>query len=101
MQELFASLSGHVQENIMGMRVLKAFAQEKPQKDAFEDECDTMRAANVSLNDASALLSPVIELIFGASLCLPKALPANRAKPSVHQAQKKANRMKKMPSLCP
>ena len=30
-QELFASLSGHVQENIMGMRVLKAFAQEKPQ----------------------------------------------------------------------
>ncbi|MBQ8954591.1 MAG: ABC transporter ATP-binding protein [Clostridia bacterium] len=69
-QELFASLSGHVQENIMGMRVLKAFAQEKAQKDEFEQECDTMRAANVSLNDASALLSPVIELIFGASFVI-------------------------------
>ena len=69
-QELFASLSGHVQENIMGMRVLKAFAQEKPQKEAFDAECDTMRAANVSLNDASALLSPVIELIFGASFVI-------------------------------
>ncbi|MBO4886560.1 MAG: ABC transporter ATP-binding protein [Clostridia bacterium] len=69
-QELFAALSGHVQENIMGMRVLKAFAQEKAQKEAFEKECDTMRAANVSLNDASALLSPVIELIFGASFVI-------------------------------
>ena len=69
-QELFASLSGHVQENIMGMRVLKAFAQEKAQNEVFEKECDTMRAANVSLNDASALLSPVIELIFGASFVI-------------------------------
>ena len=69
-QELFTSLSGHVQENIMGMRVLKAFAQEKSQKEVFEQECDTMRAANVSLNDASALLSPVIELIFGASFVI-------------------------------
>ncbi len=69
-QELFASLSGHVQENIMGMRVLKAFAQERSQKDDFEKECDTMRAANVSLNDASALLSPAIELIFGASFVI-------------------------------
>ena len=69
-QGLFASLSGHVQENIMGMRVLKAFAQEKAQTEAFEEECDTMRAANVSLNDASALLNPVIELIFGASFVI-------------------------------
>ena len=69
-QELFAALSGHVQENIMGMRVLKAFAQEKAQKEVFEGECDTMRAANVRLNDASALLSPVIELIFGASFVI-------------------------------
>ena len=69
-QELFALLSAHVQENIMGMRVLKAFAQEKPQKADFENECDTMRAANVRLNDASALLTPVIELIFGASFVI-------------------------------
>ena len=32
-QELFSQLSGHVQENINGMRVLKAFAQEKHQYD--------------------------------------------------------------------
>ena len=30
-QDMFSKISGHVQENINGMRVIKAFAQEKPQ----------------------------------------------------------------------
>ena len=66
-QELFASISGHVQENINGMRVLKAFAQEEAQNQVFAGESETMRKANVSLNDTSALTQPVMKLLFGLS----------------------------------
>ena len=66
-QELFSSISGHVQENINGMRVLKAFAQEKPQEEAFAEESDEKRRANIRLYHASALLQPMIAVIFGLS----------------------------------
>lgn len=66
-QEMFANISGHVQENINGMRVLKAFAQEKAQNEAYAKESDDMRKANVSLNDTSALTTPVMTVIFGIS----------------------------------
>lgn len=66
-QELFSSISGHVQENINGMRVLKAFAQEKPQEEVFAEESDEKRRANISLYHASALLQPMIAVIFGIS----------------------------------
>jgi len=66
-QELFTNISGHVQENINGMRVLKAFAQEKAQNDVFAEESETMRKANVDLNDTSALTQPIMKLLFGLS----------------------------------
>ena len=66
-QELFSSISGHVQENINGMRVLKAFALEKPQEVAFAEESDEKRRANISLYRASALLQPMIQVVFGLS----------------------------------
>ena len=37
-QEMFSMISGHVQENINGMRVIKAFAQEEPQQKEYEKE---------------------------------------------------------------
>lgn len=66
-QELFAEISGHVQENINGMRVIKAFAQEQAQNEVFAKESDTMRKANVELNDVSALTQPIMKLLFGVS----------------------------------
>jgi len=66
-QELFSSISGHVQENINGMRVLKAFAQEKPQQEVFAAESDEKRRANIRLYYASALLQPLIAVIIGLS----------------------------------
>ena len=66
-QELFASISGHVQENINGMRVLKAFAQEEAQNEVFAGESETMLKANISLNDTSALTQPIMKLLFGVS----------------------------------
>lgn len=66
-QELFTNISGHVQENINGMRVLKAFAQEGPQNELFAEESETMRKANIDLNDTSSLTQPIMTLLFGLS----------------------------------
>lgn len=66
-QELFTNISGHVQENINGMRVLKAFAQEEAQNKVFAGESETMRKANIDLNDTSALTQPIMTLLFGLS----------------------------------
>lgn len=69
-QELFSQLSGHVQENINGMRVLKAFAMEKQQYEHYQQESDDMRTANLRLSYASALLSPAIQTVFGVSYAI-------------------------------
>lgn len=66
-QELFSQLSGHVQENINGMRVLKAFAQESAQYTAYEKESMEKYDANIRLYRMSALLNPVITVLFGIS----------------------------------
>ena len=69
-QELFSQLSGHVQENINGMRVLKAFAMEKQQYEHYQQESDDMRTANLRLSYTSALLSPAIQTVFGVSYAI-------------------------------
>ena len=69
-QELFSSLSGHVQENINGMRVLKAFAQEKGQYADYEAESMEKYTANMRLYRISALLDPVISILFGLSFMI-------------------------------
>jgi len=66
-QELFSQISGHVQENINGMRVLKAFAQEKAQYNNFEKESSDKYRANIRLYRMSNLLNPVITVLFGIS----------------------------------
>ena len=66
-QELFSQLSGHMQENINGMRVLKAFAQEKPQYDDYNRESMDKYNSNMRLFRASALMEPAISILFGIS----------------------------------
>lgn len=66
-QGLFSQLSGHVQENINGMRVLKAFAQEQHQYVAYEAESRDMLESNVRLYRMTALLNPTITILFGIS----------------------------------
>ena len=66
-QELFSTISGHMQENINGMRVLKAFAQEKAQYKDYEAESVEKYNANIRLYKMSALLNPLITVLFGIS----------------------------------
>lgn len=69
-QELFSNLSGHVNENINGMRVLKAFAQEKPQYLEYEKESLEKQRANESWYFAGAMMDPVIKTVFGISYAI-------------------------------
>ncbi|MBQ1257328.1 MAG: ABC transporter ATP-binding protein [Clostridia bacterium] len=69
-QEMFSVLSGHVNENINGMRVLKAFAQEKAQYQDYEKESLEKLRANESWYFTGALMDPVIKTVFGISYAI-------------------------------
>ena len=66
-QDMFSKISGHVQENINGMRVIKAFAQEKPQYAEYEKESNEKRRANLKWYFTAAYMDPIIKSVFGVS----------------------------------
>ena len=69
-QELFSIISGHVQENINGMRVIKAFAQEEPQYYEYEKESLSKQSANKRWYFAAAWMDPLIKTVFGISYAI-------------------------------
>ena len=66
-QEAFASISEKVQENISGIRVIKAFAQEKEEVDNFLKYSQRRVDTQMSLTRISALLGPSAQFCFGFS----------------------------------
>ena len=66
-QELFGDLSGTINENINGMRVLKAYVQEEARLESFRKQSEDMHRANMDLAYANSLLQPLIQTIFGLS----------------------------------
>jgi ATP-binding cassette subfamily B protein len=69
-QESFGSISDRVQENIYGIRVIKAYVQEESEVENFDKLNKEMMDANLSMVKASSLLSPVIEICFSISFAL-------------------------------
>jgi ATP-binding cassette subfamily B multidrug efflux pump len=69
-QEAFASISEKVQENISGIRVIKAFAQEKEEVDNFLKYSQRRVDTQMSLTRISALLGPCAQICFGVSFLL-------------------------------
>lgn len=69
-QESFAAISDRVQENIYGIRVIKAYVQEDSEVLNFEKLNDRMMEANLGMVRISVLLSPAIELCFSISFVL-------------------------------
>ncbi|MBW9159041.1 ABC transporter ATP-binding protein [Clostridium tagluense] len=69
-QENFASISGRVQENIYGIRVIKSYVQEEAEAKKFEILNDAMMDSNISMVKVSASLSPVIEISFSISFVM-------------------------------
>ena len=66
-QETFAAISDRVNENINGIRVIKAYVQENGEVEKFQELNNRMSEANLNMVKASAFLSPLIELCFTVS----------------------------------
>jgi len=69
-QEAFSGLTERVQENISGMRVVKAFAQEEHEVDKFERINETNFHKNMRVARLQAIFNPLIQWITGFSLLL-------------------------------
>lgn len=66
-QENFADISDRVQENINGIRVIKAYVQEEKEVKNFKKLNDKMMDSNLKMVKISSALSPIIELCFSIS----------------------------------
>lgn len=69
-QENFAAISDRVQENIYGIRVIKAYVQEEDELKNFEKLNSRMMESNLEMVKVSSYLSPIIELCFSISFVL-------------------------------
>lgn len=76
-QESFAAISDRVQENINGIRVIKAYVQEEDEVEKFQELNDQMVEANLNMVGVSAYLAPLIELCFTISFVLNLILGGN------------------------
>ncbi|MFC6649195.1 ABC transporter ATP-binding protein [Paenibacillus rhizoplanae] len=66
-QKQFGTVSDKVQENISGIRVIKAYVQERPEMEKFSELSSRMKQANLDLIRISAALPAMVE--FGFAVC--------------------------------
>jgi ATP-binding cassette subfamily B multidrug efflux pump len=69
-QERFARLSAHVQENLGGMRVVRAFAAERRETGLFAGLNEAYRTDNLQLIRTSGFFSPSLALFSGLGALL-------------------------------
>lgn len=69
-QQTFSAISDRVNENINGIRVIKAYVQEDGEVERFQKLNDQMVDANMGMVRVSAFLSPLIELCFTVSFVM-------------------------------
>lgn len=78
-QESFAAISDRVQENISGIRVIKAYVQEEDEVKKFEELNEQMVESNLKMVGISAYVTPLIELCFSISFVLNLIIGGNMA----------------------
>ena len=69
-QALLASLSARVQENLAGIRVIRAYGQEEAETRAFEGQNREYIARNMELISAWSLFFPAIQLLIGVTFLI-------------------------------
>ncbi|HPM01065.1 MAG TPA: ABC transporter ATP-binding protein [Candidatus Cloacimonadota bacterium] len=69
-QDTFAKLSGMIQESISGVRVIKAFAQEKPELKKMEDFSKKYVVENIKMAKLSGFFHPLLGLIISFSMII-------------------------------
>ena len=68
-QEAFSALTDQVQESISGIRVIKAFVQERKELYAFAATTANTKEKNLNVVRLQALMMPVMDMIIGTSTC--------------------------------
>ncbi|MGA2879009.1 MAG: ABC transporter ATP-binding protein [Bryobacteraceae bacterium] len=64
-QKMFSDISSRVQENLSGVRVIRAYAQEEPEIRKFEQLNQDYVAQNIGLAKLSALFMPLLQALIG------------------------------------
>lgn len=75
-QEQFSSLSTFVQENLSGVRLVRAYTQESAQRRQFDDYNLDYRARNMRLVLTAGMFHPLLMLISGMAMVLVTGLGA-------------------------
>ncbi|MDR5708863.1 MAG: ABC transporter ATP-binding protein [Armatimonadota bacterium] len=69
-QAQFGRLSARAQENLSGIRVVKAFAREEAEGERFRQESEALSRANVRLSRIQGLLWPAVGFLLGGAAVL-------------------------------
>jgi ATP-binding cassette, subfamily B, multidrug efflux pump len=69
-QDFFAQITARAQENISGVRVVRAYAQENAEIAAFEELNSAYANRNLSLVRVSAVMRPLMQFLIGAGFVL-------------------------------
>jgi ATP-binding cassette subfamily B multidrug efflux pump len=69
-QKMFSDISSRVQENLSGVRVIRAYAQEKPELHKFEMLNQEYVAENIRLAKLSALFMPLLQGLISLSFLM-------------------------------
>ncbi|HEU5141249.1 MAG TPA: ABC transporter transmembrane domain-containing protein [Bacillales bacterium] len=75
-QAAFSKLNDKVQENVSGTRVIKAFGEEKAEKESFRGQSKDVVNKNIAVAKVDSLFDPTISLIVGISFFLAIAFGA-------------------------
>lgn len=65
----YDTMNGRVQENLIGIRVVKAFAREDYEKKKFSETADKVRRAQVFAEKLIILNMPIMQLVMYGSIC--------------------------------
>ncbi|MDT7778261.1 MAG: ATP-binding cassette, subfamily multidrug efflux pump [Acidobacteriota bacterium] len=69
-QEFFSHITARAQENISGVRVVRAYAQEAAEVEAFNKLNQEYASRNLSLVRISAIMRPLIQFVIGLGMVL-------------------------------
>ena len=69
-QQQLSTLTNIAQESFSGIRVIKAYAQEKNTSTYFSDECEIYKNRSLSLSRVDAMFQPLMVLLIGISILL-------------------------------
>jgi len=70
LQAMFSDISSRVQENLSGVRMIRAFAQEKAEMRRFEELNRRYIAANIKLVRIQGLFQPLLEALIGMTFLM-------------------------------